>query len=171
MSENKSSTKTYRKGFTLTELLTVIVILSIILIIAVPSTMNYVKKSKQKSFFASVSNIVNKIKVEKILSESNYCMYDYSKDKDNHTQLINSMYVLVHKEEDNVIYSVYAKSKEEKIDIDVYDFKSLNINDSKNWVQEKADQTYSYFITKLSGVISGANNLNELGKYSVCELK
>lgn len=171
MNKTKCSTKIYKKGFTLTELLTAIIILAIILVIAIPSTTNYIKKSKQKSFFVSVSNIVNKIKTEKILSESNYCMYNYSQDKANQTKLINSMYVLVHKEGNDIIYSVYAKSSEEQIDIDIYNFKTLNMDNSNDWIGKNASDSYSYLVSNLSGVISGNNNLDELGQYNVCELK
>ena len=66
-----------KKAFTLVEILTVIIILAILLIIAVPSINNYVEKSKQKTFFASVSNIVNSIKTEKLLQDSDFCMYNY----------------------------------------------------------------------------------------------
>ena len=47
-----------KKGFTLVELLAVIVILSIILVIAVPSVNRYIKQSKEKAYNTQISTII-----------------------------------------------------------------------------------------------------------------
>lgn len=158
-----------KKAFTLVEILTVIIILAILLIIAVPSINNYVEKSKQKTFFASVSNIVNSIKTEKLLQDSDFCMYNYLDDNKNKTDIINSMYVIAHKENDKIIYSVYAKRKEDTIDIDVYDFNTLTMNSVDNWIQE-GDNSYSKFTLKLSGMFTGNFDIEQLSKYKICEI-
>ena len=47
-----------KKGFTLVELLAVIVILSLILVIAVPSVNRYIKQSKEKAYNTQISTII-----------------------------------------------------------------------------------------------------------------
>ena len=47
-----------KKGFTLVELLAVIVILSLILVIAVPSVNKYIKQSKEKAYNTQISTII-----------------------------------------------------------------------------------------------------------------
>lgn len=163
-------------AFTLVELLAVIVVLGIIMLIAVPSFNNYTNNARKKAFFTSVSNIVNKIKPENLLEENDFCMYNYSKDTENKNPEINSMYVLVHKENNNLIYSVFAKNKEDTIDIDIYDFNTLNMNNRDEWVYSGNDSnkigSYSQYALKLLQVDnSGDNNLNELKNFKVCGVK
>ena len=47
-----------KKGFTIIELLAVIVVLSIILVIAVPRVLNVIEESKKKSFEISANKLV-----------------------------------------------------------------------------------------------------------------
>ena len=47
-----------KKGFTLVELLAVITILSLVLVIAVPSVNKYIKQSKEKAYDAQISTII-----------------------------------------------------------------------------------------------------------------
>ena len=47
-----------KKGFTLVELLAVIIILSLVLVIAVPSVNKYIKQSKEKAYDAQISTII-----------------------------------------------------------------------------------------------------------------
>ena len=47
-----------KKGFTLVELLSVIVILSLVLVIAVPSVNKYIKQSKEKAYNTQISTII-----------------------------------------------------------------------------------------------------------------
>ena len=47
-----------KKGFTLVELLAVIVILSLVLVIAVPSVNRYIKQSKEKTYNTQISTII-----------------------------------------------------------------------------------------------------------------
>ena len=47
-----------KKGFTLVELLAVIVILSLVLVIAVPSVNRYIKQSKEKAYNTQISTII-----------------------------------------------------------------------------------------------------------------
>ncbi len=50
-----------KKGFTLVELLAVIVILSLILVIAVPSVNKYIKQSKEKAYNTQISTIIEAV--------------------------------------------------------------------------------------------------------------
>lgn len=158
------------KAFTLVEVLAVIVVLGILLLIAVPSATKYIENSKRKAFFTSVSNIVNKIKPENLIEEKDFCMYNYSVDKENQTENIDSMYVLAHKENDKIIYSVYAQRTEETVDINIYDFNTLNINEMDNWIQ-KDEKSYSSYLIDLSGMLSKTPDLEKLSKYKVCGIK
>ena len=47
-----------KKGFTLVELLAVIIILSLVLVIAVPSVNKYIKQSKEKAYNTQISTII-----------------------------------------------------------------------------------------------------------------
>ena len=59
-----------KKGFTLVELLSVIVILSIILIIAIPRVGNLNEASKKDLFFSLAKNIVRELDYENIETSS-----------------------------------------------------------------------------------------------------
>lgn len=125
----------HKKAFTLIELLAVIAILGVLLLIAVPSAMEIINENKKKAFFTSVSNIVNSLKPTDTLEENSYCIYDYSKDKENQTSNIKSLFVLLHQEDGKNIYSVFAKYDDQNAGIDIYDFSTLNINNSKEWAK------------------------------------
>lgn len=162
-----------KKAFTLVELLAVIVILGILLTLAIPYVQKFVEKSEKKSFYTSVSNIVNKIKLDNLIEEKDYCMYNYKDDKDNQTKIINSMFVLAHKENGNIVYSVYAKNKQESVDIDAYDFKETNIDKPNEWVK-KYENSYSKLILELANPNmddNGGKSILDLEKYQICELK
>ena len=50
-----------KKGFTLVELLAVIIILSLVLVIAVPSVNKYIKQSKEKAYNTQISTIIEAV--------------------------------------------------------------------------------------------------------------
>ena len=56
--------KKQNKGFTLIEILSVIVVLSIILSITVPKIFDVIEKSRRRAFFSSATSIVNTVKTE-----------------------------------------------------------------------------------------------------------
>ncbi len=156
-----------RKGFTLIEILATIVILGILLIIAVPSASNIIKNSKKKTFFVSVSNIVNAIKPENVINENDYCMYNYRDDKENQNGNIESMFVLVHKEDNNLYYSVFATmGDEDDTTIDTYDFSKLDQSDFKSWDESKnGKNSYSSYVLTLS---QDANGLEMFSPNPIC---
>lgn len=162
---------TNKRGFTLTELLVVIAILAVVLLIAVPTASNYINNSKKKAFFVSVSNIVNAIKPEQILNQTDTCIYNYSTDKENQNENIKTLYVLAHKDSelDKVVYSVFASMDGVSTAIDIYDFSSLNTNNVEQWVQkETTNKSYTYYATSL---LVESSKQEELFSYKNCELK
>ena len=161
-----------KKGFTLIELLAVIIVLAIILIIAVPNVIKQVEKSRERAFYTSVRNLTDNLKPINVLENKDYCMYDYSYDKENQTELIEKMYILAHMEENKMVYSVYAKSNKGKI-IDTYDISKLNDNKPETWQEEiKENSSYSYYLAKLYidtfNTNEDANNNVTLANYKMC---
>lgn len=59
-----------KKGFTLVELLAVIVILSIILVIAVPKVKDYIISSKERSFMDSAKSILRQLEYINLESDT-----------------------------------------------------------------------------------------------------
>jgi len=59
-----------KKGFTLVELLAVIVILAIILVIAIPKINNNIRSSKESAFLSSAKSIVRELEYSNIESSS-----------------------------------------------------------------------------------------------------
>ncbi len=75
--KKKFNFKEWIKGFTLVELLAVIVILAIIMIIAIPNVLNVMEQSKKKSFITFAQKI-NKQVQEKYLQDSMIKSYPIS---------------------------------------------------------------------------------------------
>lgn len=163
MKNKKSKLKKKYRGFTLIEILAVIVILGILLTFAIPNIIKQVKIAKEKAFFTSVSRKIENIKADNVINNSDYCMYDYQLDEKNEN--IDRMYVLVHMENNDLIYSVYA-TKEGQKTINTYDFSKLNINKSSNW-EEKIDEnkSYTFYMTKLYlSLFDGSGKINQFTK-------
>ena len=147
MDKTKKKLKKKRRGFTLIEILAVIVILGILLTFTIPNIIKQVKIAKEKAFFTSVSRQVENIKADNVINNSDYCMYDYQLDEKNEN--IDKMYVLVHMENNDLIYSVYA-TKEVQKTINTYDFSKLNINKSSDWEEDIGEnKSYTFYMTKL----------------------
>lgn len=100
-----------KKGFTLVELLSVIVILSIILIIAIPRVGNLNEASKKDLFFSLAKNIVRELDYENIeTSSSLYGILD-SLDVDvanDQVDLEKSKIIIT---EDGVVLNIFGKDK------------------------------------------------------------
>lgn len=168
MSKIKSSNKPNKKGFTLIELLAVIVVLAIVLLIAVPTILYIQNKNRKQVFFTNVSNIVNTIKPNQLISEKDVCIYNYEKDENNKTKDIKTMYVLAHKDKDKAIYSVYALMADDKTVIDIYDFSELTNNNFDKWkVKYYEKGSYTYYAGSL---INDSDKINELLSYKVCNI-
>ena len=65
---NKREVKMNKKGFTLVELLAVIVILAVILLMAVPNILGVIEKAKEDSFKASLKMVMKQVEYEMIQS-------------------------------------------------------------------------------------------------------
>lgn len=168
MREIKNDISTNKKGFTLIELLAVIVVIAIVLLIAVPTTLYFQNKAKKQAFFTNVSNIVNTIKPNQLITEKDICIYNYEKDENNKTKDIKSMYVLAHKDNDKPVYSVYALMNDDKTIIDIYDFSKLTSNNFNDWrVKYNIKGSYTFYAASL---INEQDKLNELLSYKICNI-
>ena len=162
-----------KKGFTLIELLAVIVVLAIILLIAVPNVIKQVEKSRERAFYTSVHNLTESLKPINVLENKDYCMYNYSLDKQNQTELIEKMYVLAHMEDNKMVYSVYARSNKGKI-IDTYDISKLNDNKPEEWEEEKKENSsYSFYALALHLKYYTGENFtsNDITDFKICEFE
>ena len=167
MDKTKKKLKKKRRGFTLIEILAVIVILGILLTFTIPNIIKQVKIAKEKAFFTSVSRQVENIKAENVINNSDYCMYDYQLDEKNEN--IDKMYVLVHMENNDLIYSVYA-TKEGQKTINTYDFSKLNINKSSDWEEDIGEnKSYTFYMTKL--YLSLFDENGKINQFTECGTK
>ena len=164
-----------KKGFTLIEVMAIIIVLAIILIITVQNVTKQVGASSEKSFYISVRNLTDNIKPINLLENNDYCMYNYSTDDKNQTELIEKMYVLAHLEDNKMVYSVYARSNEGKI-IDTYDISRLNDMEPEKWEEEKKENSsYSFYALSLylNYYTGNAEDIssNVIENFKVCEFK
>ncbi len=167
MDKTKKKLKKKRRGFTLIEILAVIVILGILLTFTIPNIIKQVKIAKEKAFFTSVSRQVENIKADNVINNSDYCMYDYQLDEKNEN--IDKMYVLVHMENNDLIYSVYA-TKEGQKTINTYDFSKLNINKSSDWEEDIGEnKSYTFYMTKL--YLSLFDENGKINQFTKCGTK
>lgn len=167
MDKTKKKLKKKRRGFTLIEILAVIVILGILLTFTIPNIIKQVKIAKEKAFFTSVSRQVENIKADNVINNSDYCKYDYQLDEKNEN--IDKMYVLVHMENNDLIYSVYA-TKEGQKTINTYDFSKLNINKSSDWEEDIGEnKSYTFYMTKL--YLSLFDENGKINQFTECGTK
>lgn len=163
--KNKKKQKKRRRGFTLIEILAVIVILGILLSFAISNVVKQVKLAKEKAFFTSVSRQVENIKADNVINNSDYCMYNYDDDTEKNDN-IDNMFVIVYMEDNDLKYSVYA-TKENLKTINIKDFGKINANDSSKWDKGfNSDSAYA----KASDLFQ---NLDEISSknYVVCGVK
>ena len=111
--------KNFKRGFTLVELLAVIVILAIIMIIAIPAVLNTLDASRRKTFAEYVDKVVNLAEQKELSNEllstpssSDCTIYDITKDIDLSSTGDYKGYVLVKKVNGSKEYIVVLSDKE-----------------------------------------------------------
>ena len=129
-----------KKGFTLIEILCVLVIIGIIMGISVIIVDKPIKQSEEKILFNSVSNIIKSVSLINIEDEEN-CFYSFELDNYKLPKEINAIYITLFKENNKITYGVYAEDKNNNAFIDTTDFGNLNVNDKATWISRSKMST------------------------------
>ena len=172
------NSKRSKNGFTMVELLAVVAILGVIVAIAVPVSLSYVRNSRDKAFYLNVQEIVKKVKMENELNRARHCYYnvDVKEEKEvsvdsmnqvaKHSQNELELLSLISEDkishlsilsyEDNngkTKYAVLAHEKETGDWMDVLDFDSTT-SEKTSW----NDFGASYIISTLNGTTNRVTN-------------
>ena len=167
------NSKRKKNGFTMVELLAVVAILGVIVAIAVPVSLSYVRNSRDKAFYLNVQEIVKKVKMEHELNIARHCYHNISIEDiedsesanlENFNQISDQtigdlkLVSLVDKDKvehlsilsylddnDKIKYAVLAKEKDTDNWIDVLDFDGTT-SEKSSW----KDNGASYVINILS---------------------
>ena len=121
-----------KHGFTLIELLSVIVILGVVLLIALMVVKDKVKAVEDKAFFLSVNTFISETQIGNELNSLEYCYFNSEKEDVKLPKEVEEMQIIAYKENDKVIYSVYARNKS-NTEINTNVFSKLFKEDSKKW--------------------------------------
>ena len=117
-----------KKGFTLVELLGVVVILAMIMLIAIPNIMSLVERTKKDGYIGDAKKMVYLVKSEikkgrvdkpsaeqtKKITLKDLLTKDLEKDKDGYTYDLNKSYVYITRENGNLVYYVQLVSDKGK---------------------------------------------------------
>ncbi len=121
-----------RKGFTLIELIAIIMILGILTVIALPNISKIIKESKTKKLYYSINTIVDSVGNINI-EGTNDCWYRSSNDNYKLPSEISDLEIFIFRKNGKYKYGVYATYNDTDI-MNTTDFKSLNAKDRKNWI-------------------------------------
>ena len=157
------------RGFSLVEILAVIVILGIIAGVGIPAAISYIQKSRQDSFFESVTEVVETVSEANSLNGANHCVYENkaaiitnieSQGLAEKTADIEEIYIYTWlNNAGKKMYAVEAKSKETGAIIDTTDFYSLTMKNKGKW----NENTYN---PKLTEIINDLEINNTKDKYA-----
>lgn len=146
--------KINRKGFTLIEVLAAVVILGILAVISIPAVTKNISSSKDKVFFSNVSNVVSDLKKEKVLSNTDKCIFQ----SDNNIEGVSYLRIIATKDGNNEKYMVlaqmegtYDENVDGTLDIITTDFDTLTENNRSLWKTSTARDEYD---SKLKSLFS-----------------
>lgn len=139
-----------KRGFTLVELLAVIVILGVALTVAVPATTNYIQNYKEAAFFTNVQLIVNEIRQDESINEVTGTKH-YSVDSERF-QNVETTNVISYTEPDSEKrkYIVVSESDSDLGKaIVTEDFYTLSVDEKDEWVSATTDDEYEALYNKI----------------------
>lgn len=155
--------KNNKKGFSLVELLGVVVLIGILAIIAVPAIYKYIQDSKDKTFMLNVQSVVKKINETNAISSTNTCVLsDLLGDADEFkAKNIKTLDIIVYLDEDGKRkYAVNAISDDENSIIMTADFDKLELNKKSEW--DKGGEELNKIVANyLERVLSNDNTFKE----------
>lgn len=155
-----------KKGFTLVEVLAVVVIMGILLLVSIPAVTKNIATSKDKVFFSNVSSVISNLKKERVLNGKKYCIYE----PETKAEDIESLRIVVARDNsDNNIYIVTAKRKgsPNELDIVTLNFDELTATEKSKWkpsneadlaeVKEKIFEVVIEHITEMQPCVEKAD--------------
>ena len=189
-----------KKGFTLVELLAVIIILSLVLVIAVPSVNKYIKQSKEKAYDAQISTIIEaaqayastnpellpnreniSVKVTLGQLKSSGLIKEEVKNPNDDKYFDDALTIKIKKNKENYIYEVVentitTRDGEEapKITLNGSPMVTYNLNDTYNDLGVSATDSDGNALTNIvidkSNLVMSAEGIYQV-KYTVTDTK
>ena len=189
-----------KKGFTLVELLAVIVILSLVLVIAVPSVNKYIKQSKEKAYDAQISTIIEaaqayastnlellpnreniSVKVTLGQLKSSGLIKEEVKNPNDDKYFDDALTIKIKKNKENYIYEVVENTittrdgeKSPKITLNGSPMVTYNLNDTYNDLGVSATDSDGNALTNIvidkSNLVMSTEGIYQV-KYTVTDTK
>ena len=164
-----SKTTKNSRGFSLVEILAIIVIIGILAGLGIPAVLNYIKTSRDKAFFTNVKGIVEAVNKSDLTTGATYCIYKDVELESLKAQNIEEINIISTVDENgNKIYSVLAKGN--NVFINTRDFNTLSIDKKDEWVNNDINNSYEKVfeetgVFSLIGGIDDEHNDINLRKY------
>lgn len=126
------ATKKKSGGFTMVELLAVIVVMGILIAVAVPTVTNTIKKSRDKAFFINVKTLVDSIAQASVKEDLNLCIYEPEVLDELKEDNIEEISIISYVDEKGTKkYTVSASGN--NVAIYTNDFYSLSLENPESW--------------------------------------